>query len=159
MKSAISFVDLFSGAGGWTLGLSMAGMKHLASIDNDPDACGTAEDVSGGRIYCADATRPPKELLCLRPKVVVGSPPCQGFSTQGVKVESDPRNTLVWTFLDLVEHFNPEVWLFENVPGFASMYGGRFVDAVRLRLNAMSNYETQEMLLSAVDAICLPCLG
>lgn len=144
-----TFIDLFSGAGGWTVGLEEAGLTHLASLDSDPEACRTAKEHSGGTIFCASVLEPPPALLDLRPTVLVGSPPCQGFSTQGRKKEHDPRNTLVWSYLDLVEHFNPEVWIFENVPGFASMYGGRFVEGVRDRLMSMKNYQFKELLLDA----------
>lgn len=147
----VSFVDLFSGAGGWTAGLEEAGLTHLASIDSDPEACRTAAGHSAGHVYCASVLDPPSELLALRPTVLVGSPPCQGFSTQGRKKEHDPRNTLVWSYLDLVEHFQPQVWIFENVPGFASMYGGKFIAGVRDRLKSMSQYRFEEVLLDASD--------
>lgn len=151
MRRIISFVDLFSGAGGWTAGLEEAGLTHLASIDSDPEACNTAAGHSAGDVYCASVLDPPSELLALKPEVLVGSPPCQGFSTQGRKKEHDPRNTLVWNFLDLVEHFQPQVWIFENVPGFASMYGGRFIEGVRDRLKSMNHYRFEELLLDASD--------
>jgi DNA (cytosine-5)-methyltransferase 1 len=147
----VSFVDLFSGAGGWTVGLHEAGLSHLASIDSDPEACRTASAHSPGSVYCASVLEPPDEFLALRPRVVVGSPPCQGFSTQGRKREHDPRNTLVWSFLDLIEHFKPDVWVFENVPGFASMYGGKFIAGVRERLQSMVEYSTSESLLDASE--------
>lgn len=146
-----TFVDLFSGAGGWTAGLEEAGMTHLASIDSDPEACRTAQGHSAGLVHCASVLDPPAELLHQSPTVVVGSPPCQGFSTQGKKKEHDPRNTLVWSYLDLVEHFQPQIWVFENVPGFASMYGGKFIAGVRDRLKSMKDYRFTEMLLDASD--------
>lgn len=145
----VTFVDLFSGAGGWTVGLEEAGLSHLASLDSDPEACRTAEGHSEGPVFCASVLDPPSELLDLRPTILVGSPPCQGFSTQGRKKEHDPRNTLVWSYLDLVEHFSPQVWIFENVPGFASMYGGRFIAGVRDRLKSMTDYTFKELLLDA----------
>ncbi len=144
------FIDLFGGAGGWSIGLEMAGFRHLGLLDIDPVACRTAESHLSGEIFCCSIMDAPSDFLSLRPSVLVGSPPCQGFSLQGKKREEDPRNTLVWSFFDMVEHFNPDIWIFENVPGFASQYGGRFVKKVRDRLKSLP-YNNLEALLNAAD--------
>ena len=57
--------------------------------------------------------------------LVVGGPPCQGFSSAGKKVACDPRNDLFKEFARVVEHFRPRMFLLENVPGFAKRYDGR----------------------------------
>jgi DNA (cytosine-5)-methyltransferase 1 len=67
--------------------------------------------------------------------VIVGSPPCQGFSNEGYKRSDDPRNSLVSRFLDIVETRQPYVWVFENVPGFRRLYGGHHFDGFAERLD------------------------
>jgi DNA (cytosine-5)-methyltransferase 1 len=145
-----SFVDLFAGSGGWTLGLEMAGMRHLASLDNDPVACATAAHNVSGPVFCASITEPPAEMLALTPDIVVGSPPCQGFSNQGKKMADDPRNSLVWSFLDMIDHYRPKAWVFENVPGFARLYKGRYLHDVLDRLTG-SEYAIEYSILNAAD--------
>jgi DNA (cytosine-5)-methyltransferase 1 len=149
-KSASTFIDLFSGTGGWSYGLELAGLTHLASIDIDPVACATAAANVSGQVYCSNVTEPPAKFLELKPDIVVGSPPCQGFSTQGRKVENDPRNSLVWSYLDLLDHFQPKVWVFENVPGFARLYGGRYLKDVLERLKS-TDYRVTSAILNAAD--------
>lgn len=145
-----TFIDLFAGSGGWTLGLEMAGLHHLASLDVDPVACATAKHNVSGEVFCASITDPPHSLLALQPDIVVGSPPCQGFSNQGKKVADDPRNSLVWSFLDMIDHFRPKAWVFENVPGFARLYKSRYLREVLERLSD-SDYSVAYSILNAAD--------
>ncbi len=133
----IRYLDLFSGAGGWSLGLNMAGLQHVALYDFDPVACETARRNLGGASICQDL-RDFKSLKEHRGiEVVIGSPPCQGFSNEGYKNKSDPRNSLVFAFFDIIDLLKPKVWLFENVPGFRRLYGGEFYHLLERRLDRM----------------------
>lgn len=62
--------------------------------------------------------------------IVVGGPPCQGFSTSGKRALSDKRNQLVKSFLDAVDVAAPRVFIMENVTGFASFQNGRLISEV-----------------------------
>ena len=148
--TAPTFVDLFSGAGGWTCGLEMAGLRRLAAFDFNASACRTLGRNAAGHVACVDLREPPAGLFDLRPDVVVGSPPCQGFSNEGKKRADDPRNGLVDVYLGIVERLAPRAWVFENVPGFQRSYGGAYFEWMRRRLASM-DYETRTFLLDASD--------
>jgi DNA (cytosine-5)-methyltransferase 1 len=144
-----SFLDLFAGAGGWSLGFEMAGAHHAAMFEWNKSACRTAQENFEVDVTCADISR-----LGLgdmpRVDIIVGSPPCQGFSNEGKKNPDDPRNSLVWSFLELVDSVRPRVWIFENVPGFKRSYGGRYYAAMRQRLQSMP-YQWTDCILDAAD--------
>jgi DNA-cytosine methyltransferase len=134
-----TFMDLFAGAGGWSLGLSLAGFQHRGLYEISESANRTALHNLGPPIICCDLTNYDFDQI---PKVdvIVGSPPCQGFSNEGYKNSSDPRNTLIWTFLDVVEQLSPKIWAFENVLGFRRLYGGEFYHKFVRRLQQMDYY-------------------
>lgn len=132
------FVDLFSGCGGLSLGLSMAGMRGLFAIERDPMAFDTfaANFVSDAaassygfewpewldqRAWGIDELldQHTDRLRQLRGKVDVlaGGPPCQGFSFAGRRVEDDPRNRLFEKYVEAVDAIRPAALILENVPG------------------------------------------
>lgn len=143
-------VDLFSGAGGLSLGCEQAGMDVLASVEYDPVAaavhkfnfprtavlCADAATVSGKAIK--DAARHGWKAYGRHGRwdgvldAVVGGPPCQGFSLIGKRAFDDPRNQLVFTFARLVGALKPRYFLMENVPGIRSVRAGERSDAPRL---------------------------
>lgn len=148
--TGMKFIDLFAGAGGWTRGFTEAGLEHVGMYDFNESACRTASENFGSDVvHCVDlgafdsSAFPPVD-------VVVGSPPCQGFSNEGKKDPDDPRNSLVWSYLDHVERIRPAVWVFENVPGFARSYGGRWFKGMVQRLNR-SDYVWSHGILDAAD--------
>ncbi len=147
---SLSFVDLFGGAGGWACGLKMVGLSHHSLYDFNKSACITAAVNLRGPVSCVDLRNFKIPRNTPKPDLVVGSPPCQGFSNEGRKCATDPRNSLVWTFLDLVDQFSPRTWIFENVPGFKRLYGGEYYEALRTRLDRMP-YSWTSFLLNSSD--------
>lgn len=159
-------VDLFSGAGGFGLGLTWAGHDLIASVDNDEQACRTHElalpghpvlraDLSEDYAFLAAMDRIKRELGGRRLDVLAGGPPCQGFSTAGPCLVDDPRNHLVLAFLRAIERLEPSRVLFENVP--ALRWRGRaFLDELMSRLNLLG-YQVQVRILHA-EAYGLPQL-
>jgi len=123
-------VSLFSGCGGLDLGLIQAGIKIIVANDIMSAAVRTYEKNIGSNIVLGDIrekeTRK-KILSFVKQKeidLVVGGPPCQGFSTLGDKFSSDPRNILFDSFADMVAILKPKCFLMENVKSMTTMYGG-----------------------------------
>ena len=127
-----TFVDVFSGAGGMSLGLEWAGFESLLAVDHDVAANATfQENRSGGALaLSADLSDPVglksalAEIRCRALgrgsiALVAGGPPCQGFSTAGQCRLDDPRNDLVFAFLQAVLDLQPKQVLMENVAALA----------------------------------------
>lgn len=144
-----SYLDLFAGAGGWSVGFEAAGYEHARMYDHNESACETAKANFGPVVECVDLSRP-ERFEFPNVDVVVGSPPCQGFSNEGKKNPDDSRNSLVWSFFDIIEKISPKAWVFENVPGFQRSYRGRWFEAVASRLNS-SGYLWNHFILDAAS--------
>lgn len=131
--SPTACVDLFAGAGGLTLGLHRAGFEALVLNDNWGPAIATLTHnfrgavISNGDIRDLTGTDILQLSGNLQPALVVGGPPCQGFTSAGARRASDERNTLVREFSRLIVELGPRWFLFENVEGFLTMSGGDFV--------------------------------
>jgi DNA (cytosine-5)-methyltransferase 1 len=146
-----TFVDLFAGAGGFTEGLLLAGnetnrFRLIAASDFHQNACLTHENrflKQLGINYSfllediSSISFVENLLNCVikhsgKPTVdvVVGGPPCQGFSVFGKREEKDPRNNLFLPYLRAIQSLNPKYFVMENVPGLATMYGGKTVQRI-----------------------------
>lgn len=119
----LNFIDVFSGAGGLSCGLELAGMKCLLGIDMDKNAIETFKNNHHhANTYCGSVTdlteKKLNELLKNQTvHAVVGGPPCQGFSTVGIGDPNDLRNSLFKEFIRLVKITNPYYVIIENVTG------------------------------------------
>jgi DNA (cytosine-5)-methyltransferase 1 len=117
-------VDLFAGAGGFSLGATWAGCHVEHAIEVDEWACDTLEhNHDGSRVHRARIEqlddRWIKREIDLYPDLVIGGPPCQGFSHAGRpnKDPKDPRNSLFREFVRFVGILEPRCVVMENVPG------------------------------------------
>lgn len=144
-----SYLDLFAGAGGWSVGFEEAGFAHAAMYDFNKPACDTARKNFGDIVHHVDLSKH-NEIQFPEVDIVCGSPPCQGFSNEGYKRVDDPRNSLVWSYLEIIHRIKPRVWVFENVPGFKRSYGGRYFQQLTDELRD-SNYHWRDYLLDAAD--------
>lgn len=130
-----TYIDLFSGCGGLSLGLCNAGWRGLFAIEKSPDAFETLKHNlidKGDHFDWVDwlpkrsydiryvIQKHKKNLQLLQGGVdlVAGGPPCQGFSTAGRRIESDQRNQLVKSYIRFIKLVNPKIIFFENVKGF-----------------------------------------
>ena len=129
----LSTIDLFCGAGGLTQGFRQAGFNCSFANDFMPEAIETfALNHSGGRAECkpieevnACELRTQLNLLPGELDVLVGGPPCQGFSINAPsRFLADPRNSMFKHYARFVEEFEPKTIMFENVPGLLSMGDG-----------------------------------
>lgn len=123
-------LDLFCGCGGLSLGFEEAGYNVLLGIDIWEDALKTyAYNHKHSKTLCAD-------MLTLRGEdvkdiigdnsvdVIIGGPPCQGFSIAGKRIVNDDRNKLYKGFVRMVEYFKPKAFVMENVPNILSIGDG-----------------------------------
>ena len=168
-KQRIVFVDAFAGCGGLSLGLMQAGLTGKFAIEHDRFAFETLKENllhPDSRFRFAWPTWLPKQPISINnvlrrysPQlknlsgaidVLVGGPPCQGFSTAGRRVYDDPRNRLFSSYLKVVALLRPKVVLIENVRGFTVDFDRktRVVNyAERLRSVLAQDYDVYDDLL------------
>ena len=108
-----TFLDLFAGCGGLALGFKQAGFVPLGAVEIDPDAAATYALNIDRRIVVDDISRV-REWP--RVDVVVGGPPCQGFSQLGSRDPDDPRNRLWREYLRALDATGADRFVMENVP-------------------------------------------
>lgn len=150
-------IDLFCGAGGFSLGLSWANFKIVAALDNDKAARATYALNFGLEPIEKDAALTTADEILgeahLGPgecTLVVGGPPCQGFSVQRRGERDDPRNALVKTFVDTVLRIRPRFFVIENVEGLLSKHGREFQTYVQEK-SGRAGYHCHTMKLNAAD--------
>lgn len=125
-KKSFSFIDLFSGCGGLSHGLEMAGHRCILGVDANKEAIQSfAANHHDAAVYLGDVKKlKEKKLIELlkgqKVDMVVGGPPCQGFSTVGRGVVADDRNQLFKEFVRIVKVTQPKIILFENVTGLVA---------------------------------------
>lgn len=158
-------VDLFAGAGGFSLAAKNAGLSIVVAIEKDPKACETYRENLIPRY--GRTTLYAKDILELTPQevktehfsedapcdIVLGGPPCQGFSTHRIKGAGvdDPRNDLVLRYFDYVDELRPKVFLMENVPGILWPRHKKFLESF-YSLGVEAGYKIrQPIVLDARD--------
>jgi DNA (cytosine-5)-methyltransferase 1 len=117
-------IDLFCGAGGLALGFSRAGFEHLCAVDCVKPAVETYRQNLGRHVRLETISH---EIELPPTDVIVGGPPCQGFSSAGLRRENDSRNSLVGVFANIIARMRPRAFVFENVEGFLTTGGGEGV--------------------------------
>src|ERR1035437_1241350 len=148
----LNFIDLFAGCGGFSLGMERAGLNSLAAIDISAEAVETyrANFPEVAHVLERDITEfDPSELEQLLDgqtvDVIVGGPPCQGFSNvrkvdgtnHGSEPIDDPRRYLYRDFLRFVDYFQPRLFVIENVLGIRTAAGGEFLTRVHSEARAL----------------------
>ena len=124
MRSDLTFIDLFAGAGGISLGFRRAGFTPIAAYENWEPAVQSYRLNHGDHMHQVSIDA---ELDAPSARVIVGGPPCQGFSSAGMRRPGDARNTLVGEFGRLIARLKPDAFVFENVEGFLTSADGLFV--------------------------------
>lgn len=144
----MKFIDLFSGCGGLSLGLLNAGHTGIFAIERSPDAFSTLKKNLIDQEFAKLKGHYdwPKNLACKNHDIleqledsefleyldilgksseidlIVGGPPCQGFSTAGKRDPNDPRNQLAFAYLEVVRRVQPKYILMENVRGITHSF-------------------------------------
>lgn len=152
----MNVIDLFCGCGGFSKGFQQAGFNIVYGIDNWKDATVTYKhnfpsavisneditNISGENILEATG------LEANEIDVIIGGPPCQGFSLSGKRLLDDPRNILYKSFVNIVSDLLPPVFVMENVPGLVRLFNGKVKDAVISDFSELG-YDVEMQLLSA----------
>ncbi|HCL57161.1 MAG TPA: DNA (cytosine-5-)-methyltransferase [Spirochaetia bacterium] len=154
----LTAVDLFSGAGGLSIGIERAGFEVILANEIEKDFAKTYSlnhpntKILNCDIHTVDFTC---ELSTLGIEIgaidlLCGGPPCQGFSTVGSKNKKDPRNSLFYEFIRATIEIKPKYILFENVSGFKKMYNGEAYKTVLNELKELG-YNSISSVLEASD--------
>lgn len=175
-QMTINFIDVFAGCGGLSLGLSQAGCKGIFAIEKSPLAFETLKhNLIDGNQYKFDwpSWLPVTAMTCetltaqyhsrlesLQGSIdlIVGGPPCQGFSTAGRRNPEDPRNSMTEEYLKLVKLVSPQFIAIENVSGYNMQFKGpantqlkcSYADYISGQLEALG-YEVSRGLVNCSD--------
>ena len=140
------YISLFTGAGGLDIGFKEAGFTGVFASDimpqardtfsfNYPDEPYILEDIR--RLTIKDIK---KYIGNKKIDVIIGGPPCQGFSNMGNKNSADPRNLLFESYVKIVDAIRPKCFVFENVKGLLTMFEGRYFRMIISSFNAISSF-------------------
>ncbi|MUM19251.1 DNA cytosine methyltransferase [Mycobacterium sp. CBMA271] len=156
MKQDLTAIDLFSGAGGGSLGLVDAGFDLVWSADIDPYAVATHRRHLSGNMFDGDIrTLSDADLvksIGLKPReldMLFAGPPCQGFSMIGSRKIADLRNTLYREVLRATGAIKPRVVVIENVPGLVTLSQGSYLAAILTGLENLGYRAACAELLAA----------
>ena len=146
MTKKMKVLDLFSGAGGMSLGFELSNKFNVvAAVDNWQPAVDTFRynhpHIDDKYVICAsvddvfDETNKNfksivEDLFATGVDVIIGGPPCQGMSLAGKRLNDDPRNQLFKSFVKAVDRLKPRAFVMENVPGLLSIDGGEVNRAI-----------------------------
>lgn len=157
-KNRFTCIDLFAGAGGFAEGFLRAGVDILLANDIwEPASLTYREnhkdiDFILKDIYDLDGKELLKRLKLGQGEldIIIGGPPCQGFSTVGKRNKNDPRNSLFKEYLRIVNILKPKIFVMENVTGILSMERGRVLKNIISSFRDIG-YKIQYRVLNAAD--------
>ena len=158
MEKKYNCVELFAGSGGLGTGFSNAGFNIISANDvwepagktyvaNHPNVKYIVKDIAqltGDELL--DGTGYKKTDV----DVIIGGPPCQGFSTLGKRFIDDPRNKLFKEYVRIVNEIRPKFFVMENVSGILSMEGGKVLENI-LKSFTEIGYKLEYKLLNAAE--------
>lgn len=150
-------IDLFSGAGGMSVGAERAGVRVALAVEQDARAASTYRFNHPATLLieddiCRIRELPPINGVDDQPIIVFGGPPCQGFSTsnQQTRNAENRHNWLFEQYVRLVALIRPDWIIFENVTGILETEGGMFVDEVMNSFKRL-DYTVTSFVLNAKD--------
>lgn len=148
---------MFCGCGGLSRGFMDAGYEILLGIDNNEHALlsfkanhGNAAAMNGDLFQGSTILQMASLTNNRSIDLIIGGPPCQGFSLTGKREENDERNTLFEAMVNAVAFFQPKAFVLENVPGLGTLYNGKARDAIYEQFSAQG-YTISEKVLFAPD--------
>lgn len=147
-------IDLFSGCGGLSLGFQLTNKFEIKlAIDHDKKAVETLKfnhpkiNVINQDIRTINLNNIYKNFSSI--DLIIGGPPCQGFSLAGKREYEDERNNLFWDFINFVELFKPKMFVLENVPGLISLYKGKAKELIIKHMEKLGYFVQYKILLAS----------
>ena len=138
----MNVIDLFAGVGGFSKGFEKAGFNILLANEIDP-VIATSYQKNHPNTYLVNddikKIAPQINKLNKKVEIIIGGPPCQGFSMAGARIRNDkddvflndPRNYLFRDYFEIVKIVEPKFFLIENVPGMLTMENGLIIDEIK----------------------------
>lgn len=143
-------VDLFSGAGGLSLGLKQAGWSTTLACEFDAAAAATYRANFDNEVVCRDIRQVDWSTLAGKVHLVAGGPPCQPFSVAGSQRASADSRDMLPEFVRAVRQIRPVLFLMENVAGLVSSRNSEYFAATLDELTSL-DYEVTWKVLDAAD--------
>ena len=146
-------ISLFSGAGGMDVGAIHAGFSVVAASEIDPHACNTYRaNHSETELIEGDIDEHIEKIGAYKGiDLILGGPPCQGFSVAGKMDANDPRSKLVFTFCTVVEKVKPKAFIMENVKALGALTKFQGVREEIFRRMTEAGYSVSSFILNAKD--------
>jgi len=147
-------VDLFSGCGGLSYGFELTNKFEIKlAIDSDKKALETPHFNKPNISIVHEDIRNinPKSIIEKYGSIdlVIGGPPCQGFSIAGKREFTDDRNNLFLEFIRFVKYLRPKMFVLENVTGFTNLYKGKAKELFKEKMNILGNHVQDKILLAS----------
>ncbi|MDB8556553.1 DNA cytosine methyltransferase [Turicibacter sanguinis] len=149
-----TFIDLFSGAGGFLRGFLDAGFQPLFSVEIWEPAIQTHKKNYPNVKLIDKDIREISDSYIEKYKnvdVIIGGPPCQGFSTIGKRLDKDPRNELVFQYIRFVKIIQPKFFIMENVKGLLSAQKGELRDIIKNEFEEIGYHNIECKVLNATE--------
>lgn len=148
----MNVIDLFAGVGGFSSGFRKAGYNIILANEIDKDiAASYSKNHPETKMVNDDIKNILPQVKGLKGKVdvIIGGPPCQGFSMAGARIRvnkgneflDDPRNYLFRHYFSVVQEVEPDFFVMENVPGMLSMQGGKIIEEIEKLFSDENNFE------------------
>ncbi|KAA9325168.1 DNA cytosine methyltransferase [Adhaeribacter soli] len=154
-KKVYKAVDIFSGAGGMSIGATMAGIEIALAVEYDKSAADSYEaNHPEVKVIQKDITEVnPKEHIDFKPFVLFGGPPCQGFSMANTQTRNDKNknNQLYKEFRRFAEELQPDWIVFENVEGITKYNKGLFIKSLYQEFKDLGYHNLKQAVLCAAD--------
>jgi len=153
MTKKLTAIDIFSGAGGMSIGASMVGIEVVVAVEYDKHA---AETFKANHPNSEIITKDIREVTLIdeykNPFILFGGPPCQGFSTSNTKTRNsdNSNNSLFWEYIRQVDELSPDWFVFENVEGIKSFDNGTVINRLEEEFKKLG-YKTNWKVLTASD--------
>lgn len=152
-SKTLKAIDIFSGAGGMSIGASMVGIDVIVAVEYDKHAAATFKaNHPKSEIITKDIREVIFDKKYKNPFLLFGGPPCQGFSTSNTKTRNseNSNNSLFYEYIRQVKELTPEWFVFENVEGIKSFEKGTVIDKLEEEFEKLG-YKTNWNVLTASD--------